>query len=760
MATKQTLKSLFGSVGDEREQVSLNLGQVGLQSTVNPSSGYSVFARETPKTNAALQVADSIKGLTGIAREYARIQKGIGEEAKADALAFEGDILEELKKTSPDTFFTYKRQKAFREVLTKRAINEELLPQLKEDADSFLDFDKYKELGEVESAMDEYLTGKWDEFSGSIGDNIASDQGTGALWNLVTNEWKDGIRTDFIKNQDSFTASGIGDETSLLLDVDFKKQYDDNGDVMNVDVSNIQTRMNALEENLLEAGINDAALRKKTIQNVFISKVDKMVQLGNYNDAKSVLQNLQKMKVNGKDMFRGTDIGKLVTDYYVKIQKGIQDVDKNTNENSVKLYSSNVVQNSQVLTASRKFEDLSPNQIATIHKTLETLNPQITQEQTEELIKTELFNDQNGSPNTKYFQLLERLSFEGDESAQTIHTLARPKFKTAISEQDVVVSAVRRTPEDEQRLLNDYQTAWFNTKAEERVEPDQFARANGFTPFEKLRGLKKTLTRGDYIQNVSSYKDVEGDIEDLFDKVTFGDLIMRQNFEDGAVIRIQNELEEFARDLVSPDGDDDNLTEEQARALFENRRDKINTKANELRARELARYKSLVKAANTGIVKTDMTGLTDDEITAIDDTDSGGYASLKNWRMFGWFRDAPSIEADRKEMVKNADDERLRKSLERHGFEKYSPENAEYMSLARFDAADILLFQDADDMTATEDEWFNVLQKQFLQKELTAEDKKILSQASAYGVIDLGTLDQFMTAQDFLMKQEQPAFPD
>ena len=753
MAKKQTLKSLLGG-SDSREQVSLDLGTPALQPTVQRAGQYSVAVQATPKTNSALQLAQALQTAPQIVGQYGNIQKGIGQDKAA---AFDGDILAELKKNEPETFLTFQRQKAFRDVMKKRALNEVVLPQLKADADSFLDFDKFKDVGDAQEAMDGYLEERWGEFSSDIGESISKDEGTSALWNVVTNEWKAGITTNFINKQDAYTAEGLGDEMSLLLNEDFKKQYDENGDVMNVDVANIQSRMSSLEASLIDGGVNDAKTRKQTIQNVFMSKVENMVAMGQFNDAKSVLQNLQKAQVNGKPMFKGTDISKQVTSHYVSIQRGLKDLSANTSTEAVKLYSSNVTQSAQTLNISRKFEDLSDANVNTFHQTFKTLNPNITLEETAELISSELFNDQNGSPKTKYLQLLEKLAHEGDESANKIHTLGRSKVKLALTQQDVVVSSVRRTKEDETELTRKYEQHWYNTKAEERMTPDQFARSKGFTPYDGLRDAKTKITRGDYVQNVDAYTDVDSDLKGLFDNIEFKDVLMRQNFEDGAVTRIQTELEDYARSLVKPTGDNEEATEDETRALFEERRKKINDKAASLRTRELARYQSLVKAANTNITKVGMQPLSDAEIQEMENTDDDGYPTIGGFKfrnpLKAYEPTSEAINADRIEMVNNDHGPQLRKSLELFHFDSYSPKNAEYMSAAGLDAADVRLFADNTERMNTEDEWYAVLAKQYEKKPLTPDEKRSLKEALSYGVSNFTLLDEFSDAQYFLLNQ-------
>ena len=738
-----------------RKQVDLDLGTPALQPTAQRAGQYRVAVQQTPKTNSALQLAQALKTAPQIVGQYGNIQQQIGTE---NAQAFSGDVLAELKKNEPETFLTFQRQKAFRDVMKKRAMNEVVLPQLKADADSFLDFEKFKDVGDAEEAMDGYLEKRWGEFFGDIGESISKDEGTSALWNMVTNEWKAGITTDFLSKQDAYTAEGLGDETLLLLDDDFKKQHDENGDALNVDVSNIQSRASSLEQALLDAGVNDATTRKTTVQNSFLTKVDRMMAQGHYADAKSVVQNLQKVMVNGKPIFRGTKISKQITNAYTKIHRGLKEVSTNTSTERVKIYSSNVTQAAQVLGVSRKTEDLSPANVNTFHRIFKSLNPHITEEETSELITTKLFNDENGSPKTKMFQLLESLADGGDESAYTLHSLGRSKFKTALTQQEgTIVNSVRRTEQDESDLLQKYEEHYYNTKTEDRMEPDQFARANGFTPFKSLNDRKTEITRGDYVQNIQSYRDVEDNIGELFDNIEFDNVAMRQNFQHGAITRVETELEDYARSLVSPKGDEEEVSEEENRALFEDRRKKINKKAEQLRIRELSRYQSLVKAAETGITSTTMTSLSDAERTEIESNDNGGYKTIgaSHFRnpFTAYTPTTEEINADRVEMLNNGDGEQMAKSLEMFHVEAYSPENAAYMQSASLDAYDVRLFKDEEEHNAVEDAWYTVLRKRNEQKTLTAEEKRTLLEAEAYGVSDLDLLDAFSDAQSFLIDQ-------
>lgn len=296
MATQPTLASLLGSK-DERKQVSLDLGQQALTPQVRRAGQYTVFAAPTAAASqtTAGRLAAALSDVSPVLRQYTDLTYTQGQQEAAAILP--GNAEEQLKKMEPDTWLNMARQRGLREGLIKKHFNHKLLPEFKEQASEYLNFEKYPTQEKALEAYDSYIADRWAQYVDEMPEGIGGSLESKVLWSSITGNVRNGVIESYNRNVDKYTLTNIADEDDQVWNANTLPTEDGIDWAGQIAASN--KRMNELGAN---AGLTRPDITEKSrIQ--MISRVDALQNKGKNQDALDLIKELRAYKVNGQNIY-------------------------------------------------------------------------------------------------------------------------------------------------------------------------------------------------------------------------------------------------------------------------------------------------------------------------------------------------------------------------------------------------------------------------------------------------------------------------
>lgn len=298
MATQPTLASLLGS-SDKRKQVSLDLGQQALTPQVQRAGQRTVFAAPTvaAEQTSAGRLAAALSDVSPVLRQYTDLTYTQGQTEAAAVLP--GNAEAQLKKMEPDTWLNMARQRGLREGLVKKHFNHNLLPEFKEQAKEYQNFEKYPTIEKATEAFDGYIADRWSQYVEEMPDGIGGSLESKVLWSSITGNVRNGVVDSYNRNLDKFNVSTISDETQQKWSALTVK--DDEGNVdYNSAIPAIVSDFYSLGE---KAGLTPQDITDR-LRTDMLRRVEVLQRQGNNEEALTVIKELQNYQRNGQPIFR------------------------------------------------------------------------------------------------------------------------------------------------------------------------------------------------------------------------------------------------------------------------------------------------------------------------------------------------------------------------------------------------------------------------------------------------------------------------
>lgn len=725
-----------------------------LQAVVNAGGQYRVQTQQAGR-NKLMDLAESLSQVGMIGKEYGalgEVQADIGRQNAATVS--DADVMKELKNSDPDTFFTIKRQRAFRNTLLKRAISNNLLPSMQAEADTLLDLDKYKNQNEFMGAVNGFLDTNWESFSEEVGGEVANSDAAKVLWNSVTGPFKNNMLKEYGKKMDAFNLAGQQAQLGIQLEMHGRRQIDAvTQRPLRFDPSGLQEIAQQRENLLIEDGVLDKTTRNKVIVQAFATQLDSLYAAGRYEDADRMLSAMKVIQVKGKPIFRTTTAKSIINPIESKLNTKLNQSDVETDTKKGKRFGNKVV---SAMAGLRRISERGDASQATIHEIRDTfiqLNPSLTEEQVEEMVDG-VFTG-SGNPLTVYREALRSLANNGGDAADKLYFDNSDDIDRGYQIAETRPITASAIPEDvKEDILNDFRK-WHSYNPTKGWQDFLRETDQNVAPFDALKDESDKLTAGNYVLDTTYYKNLETRLEDQIkeveeafklDRTPLAGIGLGNSFREAVLPRVQNRLVEKAKELASePDAD--------------KRSEALQTYANGLLQEERERFQGRAEASlniMNALDETEIKGLESvkPESRKLKEKDSpfnpfdGGpfiYQSIKP-------NANPSrslIEGDRLEMVKAKERRHLGVSLYRYGFDKYSKDSPALLEMASpsMDAGDVRLFKDQSELNTIMRTWGNVLRKDELGEKLTDTEKATLDEFQKFGVYDGATFDLFYALQ-------------
>ena len=208
---------------DKRVQTEFSLNPVNLSPTVNSGGRYSVALQETPKTNAALNLANNLKkGVQTYGQVVDYNQKRATEDVATMTDAEYNQFLEQGLDPEAKSIFGY--TKAYNRQLAQKYYAEEIPKKLQDvSASMFNNYYEYKDLESFESALTEKTKEIYSEADTLLGGNPFGDEANRVLKNATQNDFITKERTKFLNElpkRNKALAQETIDRSIMNIDAD------------------------------------------------------------------------------------------------------------------------------------------------------------------------------------------------------------------------------------------------------------------------------------------------------------------------------------------------------------------------------------------------------------------------------------------------------------------------------------------------------------------------------------------------------------
>ena len=756
----------------ERVQVQGLGGAVpGIQPTIQRAGQYSVGQRRAGR-NKLMDLADALGQVNPVLQQYGALQQTqekIGAEQAE--LVEEQNVIAELKKTKDIGGFSplarYNRDRAYRDALLKRHINNNMLPSLQAKAQDLVNAETYKTEEEFLKALDGTLDQEWQGLSNEVGEAASKSTAAKALWSTVTTPYKNDLRIKYEKARDEVILNNTTQELGLQLSATTRPIIDAaSGRVIPLDTSNLQSIAESSDDRLAEDLPQlSKADRSKALVASYATELDNLYASQRYTDASRMLAVMKATKVNGVPVFNTTQAKSILNPIEAKLNNKLLSLDEKRDTKIGKRFANKVV---TVLGNIKNIEERSQLSNVTaeeIKDSFVSLNPNLSTEQLDQELEA-LFNG-TSSPVQLYNQRLRELANDsGDEGEHLYYENVddiRDGYETALK---FPFDPIPLTKDNRDKIIEEYEQHYEKT-GEDATEFLRVKYNNQIKMFPDLRGKSEELTAGDYVKDqpvytrikdrlTSELKLVDAEFEDDDFELDYG------NFLNVAYPSIQKKLEEKAKEIAG-----DEYTDSRERVLQD--------LATELLQIEKERYEGIVQAKG---ISSDIKAITEEQKAALEPSrERGGlriakgdikYSSLdetKTRKKQSKYKagrlsstsytsgkiDRNLINEERKLMIKNRDRTDLKLSLVRHHFEEYKPESAEILNKAALDFMDVRLFGNDQEFRNIIGLWRPVLDKDLKNEKLTEDEKKIRDEFQQFGVFDANTMSQFMGTQETML---------
>jgi hypothetical protein len=772
----------------ERVQVQ-GLGDAvpGIQPTIQRGGQYAVQVQRAGR-NKLMDLADALGQVNPLLQQYGALQKQqeqIGIEQAQ--LVEEQNVIAELKKQKDVDGFsilaTTNRDRAYRDALLKRHINNTMLPSLKAQAADLINAETYRTQADHSKAVDDMLSTEWDNLVGQVGEGVANSTAGKALWNLVSTPYKNELALKYEEARDKFIVGQTMNEGQQLLDSLYST-----GEV--VSSSQIENVVLNIEDQLKEdnPALNNQE-RNKLLVDMIKTRAKTLQADRRFNDASSLLRSVELIKINGNRIFNSDKALDELNPVRKEINNKIASLKTESKTELDKEWTGLWGGALKRLPSSMTYERFvnNPLSVQTVKDALLFMNPTLQdgeeEGQLDYIIKNEIFNKEV-APALALNDTLLKQAYSDPDRALPLYRRTLKSVGTFIAEttgsleREVNLYSPTVRAELEKEFLED----WELKSAGGEYDFEQFLSEKQINaaPWSSARRISKEANAGLFVKELTEFKNirsalkaeitgaaqaivgVDKQIDDVlppkFDEthaITSGPVIERKILEYAKAIELDESIP--APEKTSMVLKELRRLQDEDKAIFK----AVATIAKE-RVREFERPEEVeLEAARREV-----------EVEKARPTVGAGFPLAP-------FRAEPTkykslieknptfdlINKDRQAImdtmvatdVTEAEKIRSRRLLEAsvydYGFSSYSPKSAEILKEVGFDYGDVILMANLEELNSvTFDKWLPVIDKIENREQLTKEDALILKEFGAFRVYDNESFENFRRAQRTLIR--------
>jgi hypothetical protein len=747
----------------------------GLQPTVRSGGQYSVAVQQAG-SNKMMDLAASLSKINPILENYAgiaRVETAIGQDEALKVA--DADVMDKIKgKGSSGGSLSQvlgieNRNRAFRNTLIKRAVNNDLLPAMKAESDALLDVEKYKDNASFLQAVDDFTKKKWEDFSGQIGEEAASSDGASVVWNSITGPFKADMLAAYDKKKDAFIEDGQAEEYSLQLNDITQRRVNAEGEALPLDVVGLKEIIKGREELMKQSGITDKAARNSIIIKETGTRVKTLIVEGRLDDADNMLNAMEDTVIGGRRVFNTGEARRVTNQLYADLTSARKTQATRSIASQKQEFTGRWATDLMNLNSFDNGGEV-PDQIWTgVRQTLGMLS--MGSEEIEEVV-SEL--QESNNPSGDYEQVLRQRSTSfGDNASQIFFgtTSTRRKTFTDLTLRKRVVTS----PEEKNALEAGYREwAEKNDGTIEEYKASLGEEGN-FETFPELKKAQVESLQGLFVKDVPAYKSVSTDLKGIIKKRVDAIRNVRQKgFMDTLFADYQRDMIDYVQRELRNRGKEKYTTFE----TQEDRASDISSHQQLLIQQQVDRFQRIYDSSINALKPEGYVSETDGEfkkaspgtsvlqsMVSAKGIDKGFFNDTITYRSLAVIDDPSQqgatiqdVLTDREAMIKEGAKGvgHLSRSLWNYGFPNgFSERNAEILAKTRLDVDDVRLFSSVTELSEKVEEWRAVVKKDFDNEPLNAEERKIQKQYVPYGIFSEDDLDTFKFAQFNLFQNRE-----
>jgi hypothetical protein len=773
----------------ERVQVQGLGGAVpGISPTIQRGGQYAVQVQQAGR-NKLMDLADALGQVNPMLQQYGQlqqVQEKIGVERAA--LVEEQNVIAELKKQKDVDGFsvlaTTNRDRAYRDALLKRHINNTMLPSLQAKAADLVNAETYKTQADHGKAVDDMLSTQWDNLVGQVGEGVANSTAGKALWSTVTTPYKNELALKYEEARDEFIVGQTMNEGQQLLDSLYSKEEV-------VSSSQIENVVLNIEEQLKEdnPALNNQE-RNKLLVDMIKTRAKTLQADRRFNDASSLLRSVELIEINGNRIFNSDKALDELNPVRKEINNKIASLKTESKTELDKEWTGLWGGALKRLPSSMTYERFvnNPLSVQTVKDALLFMNPTLQdgeeEGQLDYIIKNEIFNKEV-APALALNDTLLKQAYSDPDRALPLYRRTLKSVGTFIAEttgsleREVNLYSPTVRAELEKEFLEEHELKSTGGKEydfEEFLSEKQINAA----PWPSARRTSKEANAGLFVRELTEFKNIRTALkEDItgiaqavvgvgkkidevlppkFDEThttTSGPIIERKILEYAKVLELDETIP--ATEKTSMVLKELRRLQDEDKAIFK----AVATIAKE-RVQEFERPEEVeLEPARRAV-----------EVEKARPTVGAGFPLAP-------FRDEPTkykslvqksptfdlINKDRRAIVDTmvatdvteSEKSRLKRLLEAsvydHGFSNYSPQSAEILKEVGFDYGDVILVANREELDdVTFNKWLPVIDKIENREQLTKEDAQVLKEFGAFKVYDNESFENFRRAQRTLIR--------
>jgi hypothetical protein len=505
----------------ERVQVQ-GLGDVapGIQPTIQRAGQYGIQMQKAG-TNKLQQLAGALSQINPVLQQYGALQKQqeqIGvEEAK---LVEEQNVIAELQKLKDvdvDRFSplaTSNRDRARRDALLKRYINNTMLPNLQAKESDLLNPELYGDRTAFYQGVDETLTKEWGNLVSQVGEDIANSTAAKALWSYVTVPYKNKLAVKHEEAVDNLIAGEKINELTVAFNDAFSGKVIPTGKDLDTLVTNFdkdiaedlphytkQQRSELLFEAVNQQARNLRARRR-------------------FTDAARLLDGVEMVEVNGKPIFRSTTA-------FAKLNE----IKKSINESLFTIASQDKEKMDAELKGASRFaffalsgksspEDLSEQDVQILKDVFRLLAPDpntTPDSEFDRIINEDLFGQVEATPGRSFLFAMNKLARNNPDDGLRLLQRSTAGIFTTLTQTEGILPATARVdlPEVVEKLEAEYTTAFAAHDILEGpfTDADFLKDKPEFKGYTGLKELSDEFNAGDVIRKYTAFTDLDNTLE-------------------------------------------------------------------------------------------------------------------------------------------------------------------------------------------------------------------------------------------------------
>jgi hypothetical protein len=775
----------------ERVQVQGLGGAVpGISPTIQRGGQYSVQVQQAGR-NKLMDLADALGQVNPMLQQYGQLQKQqeqIGVERAA--LVEEQNVIDELKKQKDVDGFsvlaTTNRDRAFRDALLKRHINNTMLPSLKAKASDLINAETYRTQADHGKAVDDMLSAEWDNLIGQVGEGVANSTAGKALWNLVSTPYKNELALKYEEARDKFIVGQTMNEGQQLLDSLYST-----GEV--ISSSQIENVVLNIEDQLKEdnPALNNRE-RNKLLVDMIKTRAKTLQADRHFNDASSLLRSVELIEINGNRIFNSDKALDELNPVRKEINNKIASLKTESKTELDKEWTGLWGGALKRLPSSMTYERFvnNPLSVQTVKDALLFMNPTLQdgeeEGQLDYIIKNEIFNKEV-APALALNDTLLKQAYSDPDRALPLYRRTLKSVGTFIAEttgsleREVNLYSPTVRAELEKEFIEEHELKSAGGKEydfEEFLSEKQINAA----PWSSARRTSKEANAGLFVRELTEFKNIRSALKEDITGVAQAvvgvgkkiDEVLPPKFDEthattsGPVI--ERKILEYAKavelDETIPSPEKTSMVLKELRRLQDE--DKAIFKAvatiTKERVQEFERPTEVELEQAREDVQKEKERFRPGEglIKQLLKEPPSKYKSFTEGRpTFKTInKDRQSLMASIKNKNTSFNEQArltnlLKASVYDHGFSSYSPESADVLKQTGFDFGDVVLFGSKDELDeVTLNNWLTVIDKidGDQRQELTKEDKALLKEFGGFKVYDNESFMQFRKAQITLMK--------